>query len=486
MIKHNKFILGLLALAISTSVISYNTTVRANAEETMQLYHILTDDRLPIHEAIDKNGITWEYKELSDGTLFIVRAKNAQAHMEVPSQINGKNVSIISDVPQYPEFKDYLSADERKDHVIQSVIIPSTVKFIESGAFACVNLTDVQLPTTTWVGKGAFMSTPWYEKQRDSKGLIIINGRLLDAENQSGDITIPSNVKEIAEGAFSGNMTSVTIPTGVIDIGENAFSNCSNIKSIVIPNGITEIKPGTFSRCYKLEDVTIPNSVTKIGKEAFSNCSKLENITIPDSVTEIDEGAFSYCSSLKKVKIPNNTQLGFDAFDDEVTIIKNGVSYNFKDINKKSSNTAQTTTPAINNVPQKATVQQGWHKDGNYWNWLWSDGSKRNGWYNEGENWYYFYGNGQMATGFIDLGGGFKYYLKPNSGDGKAVMAIGGEYIAGDWYYFNSASNGYKGAMKRGWIYDGGNWYYFYSSGQMAHNTTIDGYYVNSSGAWVS
>lgn len=37
-----------------------------------------------------------------------------------------------------------------------------------------------------------------------------------------------------------------------------------------------------------------------------------------------------------------------------------------------------------------------------------------------------------------------------------------------------------------GWRYINGNWYYFYSDGYMAHDTSIDGYYVNSSGAWTT
>lgn len=37
-----------------------------------------------------------------------------------------------------------------------------------------------------------------------------------------------------------------------------------------------------------------------------------------------------------------------------------------------------------------------------------------------------------------------------------------------------------------GWRYINGNWYYFYSDGYMAHNTTINGYYVNSNGVWTT
>lgn len=37
-----------------------------------------------------------------------------------------------------------------------------------------------------------------------------------------------------------------------------------------------------------------------------------------------------------------------------------------------------------------------------------------------------------------------------------------------------------------GWRQINGTWYYFYPDGYMAHDTTIEGYYLNSSGVWVS
>lgn len=46
------------------------------------------------------------------------------------------------------------------------------------------------------------------------------------------------------------------------------------------------------------------------------------------------------------------------------------------------------------------------------------------------------------------------------------------------WWYTEGSS------WATGWRLINGNWYYFYSNGYMAHDTTIDGYYLNSSGAW--
>ncbi|GAA0076655.1 hypothetical protein UT300005_10330 [Clostridium sp. CTA-5] len=500
MLRHNKFILGMLSLAISTSIISYKTTIKTNAE-SIQLgaYDSEEDKDLPTRETTDENGITWNYKLLNDGTLYLQYAKNVQANMEVPEKLDGRIVSVIGDIVQYEPYRDYIP---RGDTIIKSVKIPSTVRFIGPHSFNCRNLINVELPNTTWVSEYAFTDAPWLENQRNSKGLIIINGRLLSAKNQSGDIKIPSNVKEIANGAFTGghNITSVTIPNSVTEIGNNAFIDCRNMESIKLPDNIKEIKSCTFAYCHELKNIKIPDSVTKIGDNAFSECNKLENIIIPDSVVEIDNDAFFECTSLKKLKIyndnihlrrgsfsncdqlnnvelPSNASIEEGAFDEGVTIIKNGTSY----VNKAPKNTSSNTG---NSVPQTSIVQQGWHKDGDYWYWLWSDGTKRNGWYEENGNWFYFYGNGQMATGFINLNGAI-YYLNPNSDGYQGAMKTGWNKINGYWYYFNPLSDGYKGLMARGWLQEGGNWYYFYYDGTMAANTTINGYYVNSSGAWV-
>jgi len=68
------------------------------------------------------------------------------------------------------------------------------------------------------------------------------------------------------------------------------------------------------------------------------------------------------------------------------------------------------------------------------------------------------------------------YFLK-NTG----IYATGWNIIDNKWYCLGS-----NGVMKTGWIYDIGKWYYCYpSSGDMATNIIIDGYRVDSNGAWI-
>ena len=85
----------------------------------------------------------------------------------------------------------------------------------------------------------------------------------------------------------------------------------------------------------------------------------------------------------------------------------------------------------------------------------------------------------KVVSNWINVGGTW-YYLKADG-----VMATGWQQINGTWYYLNPVSNGTKGAMKTGWLNDSGTWYYLNASGAMFANTTIDGYVLGASGAWV-
>lgn len=62
----------------------------------------------------------------------------------------------------------------------------------------------------------------------------------------------------------------------------------------------------------------------------------------------------------------------------------------------------------------------------------------------------------------------------------KACTKLGWNTYQNSWYYLN---NDYK--LASGWRNINDKWYYFYQSGQMAANTTIDGYMLDSSGAWI-
>ena len=49
------------------------------------------------------------------------------------------------------------------------------------------------------------------------------------------------------------------------------------------------------------------------------------------------------------------------------------------------------------------------------------------------------------------------------------------------WYYLNPST----GVMQTGWVESNGTWYYLDSSGAMLINTTVGGYTLDASGAWI-
>ncbi len=190
----------------------------------------------------------------------------------------------------------------------------------------------------------------------------------------------------------------------------------------------------------------------------------------------------------------------------------------------------------------------GWFKDGSIWKYRYPSGTLcRNGWAEINGLWYYFDSSANMLTGWLQLGDatyylqpggdmtvgwgridGKWYYFRPeaegNAPKGSMVPAgwriIGAYYYFfnqdgsvytgwlqqnGKFYYLNELDNSLQGAMFTGWfIRDGktyfadangemvtgwyeidGRWYYFYpGSGEMAHDTTVDGLYINAEGVW--
>lgn len=90
---------------------------------------------------------------------------------------------------------------------------------------------------------------------------------------------------------------------------------------------------------------------------------------------------------------------------------------------------------------------------------------------------YYLNYNGIVQKGWILFPGERWYYLDKETG----IRGQGWINDNGNWYYLNPL-----GIMQTGWINDSGVWYYLNKSGKMLANTTIDGYVLGSSGAWIA
>ena len=124
---------------------------------------------------------------------------------------------------------------------------------------------------------------------------------------------------------------------------------------------------------------------------------------------------------------------------------------------------------------------------------------------NYGEiKWYYAEQGGVLATGWKKINNEW-YYFSENSFDVGVMTANGSRFINGKHYLFNSSGALSKGGwvkveyswgdirwyyansdgtIKTGWVKDGNTWYYMHSSGAMAANEYVGGYWLNGNGSW--
>lgn len=91
-----------------------------------------------------------------------------------------------------------------------------------------------------------------------------------------------------------------------------------------------------------------------------------------------------------------------------------------------------------------------------------------------------------MAIGLINPNGVNAYWKQDSNNhwnytNENGANVTGWNKIDGKWYYFNQNE-----VMQTGWINYSGNWYYCWGDGSMATDTTIDGYYLSSNGAWTN
>ena len=233
---------------------------------------------------------------------------------------------------------------------LKTVNIPKSVKFIGKNAFKNTAIKSIEFPNSDiHIGNSCFWgcnnleSIIFNEKSKYifSDGLLYIADTLIICvRSKEGSVTIPKNIKHIAESAFQGceNITSVSIPDGVTHIYDYAFGDCRRLSSVIIPNSVIylgnnafqnnisldsitlpdnlkEIKFGTFQLCYYLSSINLPKNLRKIEDYAFYS-TNLDSIVFPDSLDIILNNAFLSCEKLTSITIPKNiSHIGYNVFD---------------------------------------------------------------------------------------------------------------------------------------------------------------------------
>ena len=171
---------------------------------------------------------------------------------------------------------------------LESVELPSTLKYIEYGAFyGCTSLKSVKgLENVVTINKYAFQGCDLNGKlSLDSAHAIADyafasltvmyydqngNEKYVTHSNDFTSVTISATLRSIGAYAFSGNtsLTEVEIKAEKIKLGEYAFSGCNKLTSIDINASV--IPAGAFYECRNLTGVKLGKDVAAIGEYAFT------------------------------------------------------------------------------------------------------------------------------------------------------------------------------------------------------------------------
>ena len=304
-------------------------------------------------------NVNFEYQK-KDGEITILNYIGSYNDVEVPSTIEGKNVTSI-DVNAFKNNMNLTSVKFNRNLTsIPTGLLEGQENIKTLGIFIGINTTlrelynvtdQSKLPTSLENIEYSYInndSNDWssffngvsraYNFKIPSNGSEFLpsfelcrNIKTLDYPesykfirnygfsccSSLTSIIIPESVTSISKNAFyqCSSLNKITIPDGVTSIGDDAFAYCSSLTSIIISDGVTNIGDSAFYGCSSLTSVTIPDGVENIGYYAFSYCSSLTSITIPDGVTSIGTSAFRYCSSLTSIIIPHTViDIGNNAF----------------------------------------------------------------------------------------------------------------------------------------------------------------------------
>ena len=272
------------------------------AEDTPELKDPNNEENQPPVQDTENPATDFEYEENEEGGITIVKYIGTNADVIVPSQINGKDVTVLGEGSFCPSY-DFLL----------SVTIPDTVTTIGACAFwRCDKLTTVVLSQNlTTIDREAFKECTNLADIVLPDSLEVIKTQAFNRCTSLKRINIPASLTEWYNAVFSEcKIETVDIAEGVEIIPMGAFFN-NDIKELVLPSSMKEIQLYAFEGCRNLTTVILNEGLEKIDYQAFAYTGFTE-IIIPESVYDMTEMAFVDCDLLEKVFFEGNAPESYD------------------------------------------------------------------------------------------------------------------------------------------------------------------------------
>ena len=356
----------------------------------------------------------------TDGGWSIAKYIGSESDVVIPGFYKGEKIVSIGEKAFEKDSGRSGNADgsgegSKADIGIVSVRIPSTVRIIESNAFAsCNTLKEVHFSEgLEKIGEAAFIACDGLTSIELPSSCVEVDVVAFLFCRNISRITLNEGLKKIGQNAFftdgskSVALKEVYLPSTVTDVSQNAFPIFTKVNfaqgiandllteklfrmkktdggwciekyigseaDVVIPETyhkekVVSIGDNAFAvksdgGTYAIEmnetlrSVSIPSSVREIGSRAFAGCALMNKVSFENGLERIGNDAFFSCKSLTSVEIPASCREIEDrAFFSCEALSRIILNEGLKKVGEKAFYTDDSPTPALKSILFPSTL----------------------------------------------------------------------------------------------------------------------------------
>lgn len=296
-----------------------------------------------------RDGITYQVTSMiasgSTSDEVAVVSSTLSGTLTIPSTVKDLNNQYTFNVTSIASAGSYTN--------VNAVVLPSTLKTINTNAFSNSQITTINIPAgTDDIRDGAFAQingltaitvAAGNSKYTAADGILYENNggnkylKAYPVAKAGTTFTVPNDVYGVSTNAFqlAQNLTTITLPASIQDLPTtkeaNGFTSAKNLTAIKVDPANTNFKDedgvvltqdgktlvaypfarhGVVNPAYNGPLVTmhpgevyeIPASVETIGKGAFSQAKEITAVKL-NNVKKISEGAFYSVRNLRNVEL---------------------------------------------------------------------------------------------------------------------------------------------------------------------------------------
>ena len=232
--------------------------------------------------------------------------------------------------------------------------LPKHLSHIGDSAFHWCIIDGVTIPSCIKeIGKSPFLKNA-NNITSESSRFVIINSLLIDSvtneliqlvDSSVKNVSIPEYITKVKDYAFAdSSIETIAIPSSVKELGCGIFSGCEFLSSVQLDCSIERL-PDSFFAFSSLTSFDVPECIKVIGVCAFYSCRNLQTINLNKGLKTIENRAFDGCTNLVSLNIPES-----------IVKIGDGSRYCFKECKNLKEIVYDAREAEITDLPQNMDI----------------------------------------------------------------------------------------------------------------------------------